>query len=69
MDKHVTKTTCRFRDAAVQKDTATQWDLVAASVEEANINSHGLTGKYATNMRGRSKATFNKSVRNLVEGL
>ena len=53
----------------MQKDTTTQWDLVAASVEEANINYHGLTGKNATNMRGRSKVTFKKAVRNHLEGM
>ena len=42
--------------------------MVAASVEEANINYHGPTGRDATNMRGRSKITFKKT-RNILEAM
>ena len=45
MVKQVARRTYRFEDAAMQLDTTTQWDLVAAAVEETNINYHRLTGK------------------------
>ena len=43
------------------RDSATQWDPVAAVLEEANISYHGLIGRDATKMRGRSRITYNKT--------
>ena len=60
MDKQVARRASRFQYAALMRDTTTQWDLVAAAVEEANISYHGLAGRDATKMRGRSKITFKK---------
>ena len=60
MDKQAAKRIRRFRDAAMRKDTTTQWGLVAASVEEASINYHELTGRDATTMRARPNTTFKK---------
>ena len=37
-----------------------QWDLITAAVEQANIEFHGLKGKEAKEMRGRSKVEFMK---------
>ena len=45
MDKQVARRASRFQYAAPMRDTTTQWDLVAAAVEEANISYHGLIGK------------------------
>ena len=42
------------------RNTTTQWDLIAAAVEDANIEFHGLTGKEAMEMKGRSRITFQK---------
>ena len=60
MDKQVARRVSRFQYAALMRDTTTQWDLVAAVVGEANINNHGLIGRDATKMRGRSNNTFKK---------
>ncbi len=51
----------RLTHAAHTKDTDKQYDLIAAIAEEANIDFHGLQGKEATKMRGRSRITFNKN--------
>ena len=56
IDKQVARREHRFQDAAMRKDT--QWDLVAAAVEVANIDYHGLAGRDATNMKGRSEITL-----------
>ena len=50
------------------KDTTRMWDLVAAAVEQANIQFHKLQGKDAKKMRGRSKITFEKQVKNMLQG-
>ena len=58
MDKHLKEREPRIKRAVSQNNTTMQWDLIVASVEAANIEFHGLTGKEATNMRGMSKITF-----------
>ena len=68
-DKQVARRACRFRDAAMREDTTTQWDLVPASVEEANIHYHEVIGRDAIKMRGRPKTTFKKTIRNFLEGM
>ena len=60
MDKHIKEREPRIKRAVDQKNTTMQWDLIAAAVEAANIEFHGLTAKEATKMRGRSKITFQK---------
>ena len=44
----------KLEHAIKTKDTSTQWDLIAAAVVEAVINSFKLEGKEAKKMRGRS---------------
>ena len=48
----------RLKLAQAQKDTTRQWHLIAAAVEEANIEYHKLSDKQVAKMRGRSKITF-----------
>ena len=50
-------------------DTTRMWDLVAAVVEQANIQLHELQGKDAKKMRGRSKITFEKQVKSMLQGI
>ena len=54
MDKQVDKRKHRLQHAAANKDTTTQWDLIAAASEEAVIDFLQLQGKEASKMRGRS---------------
>ena len=60
MDKHIKSREFRLKKAVCLRDTTTQWDLIAAAAEEANIEFHGLSGKDAAKMKGRSKITFQK---------
>ena len=66
MDKHIEARKDRIARAESRKDTTVQWDLIAAAVEAANIEFHGLTGKEATKMRGRSKITFPKKQNDIL---
>ena len=61
MDKQVANKASRFQYASLMRDSATQWDLVAATVEEANTNYHGPTGRDVARMRCRSRITYNTS--------
>ena len=49
-----------------QRNTTVQWDLIAAAVEEANIEYHELKGAEAKQMRGRSGITFQKKQANIL---
>ena len=69
MDKQIDNRHSRILHAELTKDTTTQWDLIAAAVEEANIRYHGLVGKESSKMRRRSKITFKKQIRNVPEGI
>ena len=69
MDKQIDKRKHRLRHAPANKDTTTQWDLLAASSEEAVIDFLQLQGKEASKMRGRSKVVFKKKGRNTLEGM
>ena len=60
IDKHLGKREFRLLQAKAKKDTDRQWQLIAAAVEDANIEFHLLEGKDAKKMRGRSKVTFQK---------
>ena len=46
-----------------------QWGLVAAAVEQANIEYHELKGREAKKMKGRSKITFNNFTKNILQGI
>ena len=61
MDKHLKERGPSITKAVSQKNTTMQWGLIGAAVEAANLEFHGLTGKEATDMRGRSKTTFRKT--------
>ena len=69
MDEQHDKRKYRLQHAVEAKDTNTQWDLIAAIAEEANIDFHNLQGREATKMRGRSRITFNKAIKNLLQGM
>ena len=58
MDEQISKRHYRLLQAQVAGDTTIQWDLIAAAMEEANIDYHQLKGREATKMRGRSKVVF-----------
>ena len=59
----------RLKHAVKMKDTSTQWDLIAAAVEEAVVKLFKLEGKEAKKMRGRSKITFNEKTKMLLKGM
>ena len=61
MDEQIEKRQYRLKHAQEAGDTTTQWDLIAAATEEANIAYHQLKGREATKMRGRSKVVFQKT--------
>ena len=69
MYKQVDNRHSRFLLAELTKDTTSQWDLIAAAVEEANIRYHGLVGKKIAKMRGRPMVTFKKMSRNILQGI
>jgi len=71
--QHLMKTSierrhARLRLAQEDKDTTRQWQLIAAAVEEANIEYHHLRNEQATKMRGRSKVTFKTTTRYAFKG-
>ena len=68
MDEQMEKRQYRLKHAQEAGDTTTQWDLIAAATEEANIDYHQLKGREATKMRGRSKVVFQKKEKNSLEG-
>ena len=51
----------RLRDAVNRGDTTLQWELIAAAVEQGNIEHYKLKGKDAQNMRGRSRITYTRN--------
>ena len=57
----------RLAYAVTIKGTSTQWDLIVAGVEEGVIDCFELEGKEATKITGRSKITFNKKSKKVVE--
>ena len=67
MDKQIAKRQYRLKQADVQRDTDRQWDLIAAAVEQANIDWHGLTGDDAKRMRCRSRVTFIQDTANVLK--
>ena len=67
MDKHLNEREFRLKKAVSMRNTTMQWDLIAAAVEEANIELHGLTGKEAWKMSGRSKITFQKKQNDILQ--
>ena len=69
MDQAIDKRKHRLDYAALQRDTDTQWDLIAAGVEEGVIDFFKLQGKEATKMRGRSKITFDNKTKRLLQGI
>ena len=68
MDQQSMKRIHRMALARFNKDTTWMWDLVAATVEQANIQFHNLQGKEATKMRGRSRITLKKQVKDMLQG-
>ena len=44
MDEQISKRRYRLLQAQVAGDTTIQWDLIAAAMEEANIDYHQLKG-------------------------
>ena len=54
MDQAVEKRKHRLDYAVKLRDTNTQWDLIAAAVEEGVVGFFKLQGKEATKMMGRS---------------
>ena len=43
--------------------------MIVAAVEQANIFFHNLTGKDAKKMKGRSRITFKRKTRNVLQGI
>ena len=54
IDEQIEKRQHRIALAQAQKDTTRQWDLVAAAVEQANIEYHKLQGTEAKTFKGIS---------------
>ena len=69
MDEQTQSRMCRLKLAEDAHDTTMQWDLIAAAVEQANIEWHGLSGDDAKRMRGRAKVTFLKDNANILKQL
>jgi tRNA threonylcarbamoyladenosine modification (KEOPS) complex Pcc1 subunit len=69
MDEAIKKKKHRLAYAVKIKDTSTQWDLIAAGVEEGVIECFELEGKEATKMKGRSRITFNKKSKRLLKSI
>ena len=69
MDETIKKKKHRLTFAAKIKDTSTQWDLIAAGVEEGVIECFELEGKEATKMKGRSRITFNEKSKRLLKSI
>ena len=47
MDQQLHKRRYRLIHVASKNDTTRQWDLIAAAMEQANIDHHQLTGREA----------------------
>ena len=60
IDKHLKHREFMFEHWVFLRDTTMHWDLIAAAVEDANIEFHKLTGKDAMKMKGRSKVAFQR---------
>ena len=58
----------RLKLAQAEKNTTRQWHLIAAAVEEANIEYHNLRDKQAAKMKGRSKITFKTATQYAFQG-
>ena len=69
MGQAVEKRKHRLDYAVKLGDTNTQWDLIAAAVEEGVVGFFKLQGKEATKMRGRSKITFDNKSRRLLKDI
>ena len=69
MDKHTDDRKYRIAHAESKKDTSMQWDLIVAAVENAAIEFFKLEGKQATKMRGRSRITFTKKIKRMLQGI
>ena len=69
MDAAIERGKARLHLAAHDRNTGLQWDLITAAVEQANIEFHGLKGKEAKKMRGRSKVEFMKEETGLTREL
>lgn len=67
MDGSINQRKHKLAYAVKNKDTSTQWDLIAAGVEEGVIDCFELEGKEATKMGGRSQITFNKKSKRLLK--
>ena len=68
MDQQIAKRQHRMALARYKKDTTGMCDLVAAAVEQAAIHVHNLQGKEATKMRGRSRISLRKQVKDMLQG-
>ena len=68
MDEQIKKRQHRIKLAQNQRNTTRQWDLVAAAVEQANIEFHKLDGAEAKKMRGRSKIVFKDRTKDSLQG-
>ena len=69
MDEQMQHRQQRIQYAVHMKNTTRQWDLIAAGVEQANIEHHGLEGKEATQMRGTSKIRFMNAAKKILQGI
>ena len=69
MDAAIGRRKAMLHLAAHNRNTVMQWDLITAAVEQANIEFHGLKGKEAKKMRGRSKVEFMKEETGLTREL
>ena len=69
MNEAIDKRKHRLAYAVSTKDTITQWDLIAAGVEEGVIDYFELEGKEATKMKGRSRITLNKKSMRLLKSI
>ena len=69
VDEQIEKRQHRIALAQAQQNTTRQWDLVAAAVEQANIEYHKLQGTEAKKMKGRSKIEFKQETKEALEGV
>ena len=69
MDRQIDRRKHRLNHAHMHRNTSRMWDLIAAVVEEANIEVHGLKDAAATKMRGRSRITVKKRNKSILDGI
>ena len=69
MDEQIRKRHYRLLQAHVAGDTTIQWDLIAAAMQETNIDYHELKGREATKMRWSSKAVFQNNEKTALREL